>query len=200
MLNAIKSYDELISEINDSINILNIYPQKLSEEKNHKLHLIFDKMLYISLLINDIIIGLKYLDLSVNLNNNVESIYFSKIVALNAYEMLNESGRLTGNKLIKQIFSDINNEDFNSKFKDIKKELYKVKKDCQPKLKVIRNKIIAHKDSNPFDQINTMQKIEFKEIYKIGHNIFNIHLKLLRLFQNLLKVFFNTLLTQKEAG
>jgi len=190
MLEKLNEYNRLIAQINSNTKGLKIYPKILSEDKNLKFHPVFEKMLFNTLSVSDLIIGLKFLDLSVHLQNEIESIYFSKIIALNSYEMIIESGKFTGNKDVKQIFLDVNNAELNSRLKEIKIELGQTKSN-QKYLKNIRINIIAHKDENPFNQILTIQKIDFKKIYDIGNELFKTHLKLFMLFMDLLQEFSN---------
>lgn len=190
MIEKLNAYDKLITQINSNIKGLKVYPKILSEDKNHKFHPVFEKMLYNALSVSDLIIGLKFLDLSVHLQNQIESIYFSKIIALNSYEMIIESQRFTGSKDVKHIFLDVSNSELNNRLKEIKKDLNQAKIN-QKYLKKIRNNIVAHKDENPFNQILATQKLEFEKIYNIGNELFKTHLKLFMLFMDLLQEFSN---------
>ncbi|SEH41021.1 hypothetical protein [Chryseobacterium culicis] len=185
MQELINHYDKLILGINKNIKGLKIYPKILNEERNHKFHLILNKMLHNSLVVSDILVGLKYLDLSNVLNNSIERAYFARIVALNSYEILINSGRLTGNKDVKEILKQINDNKIDEELKQIKIKIQALKED-EKYLKEIRTNIIAHKDENPFTQIQVFQDLEPKRIFTIGNSIFKLHLELNKIFLNIL--------------
>ena len=185
MLELINHYDKLILGINSNIKGLKIYPKILNEERNHKFHLIFDKMLHNSLVVSDILVGLKYLDLSNVLNNSIERAYFARIVALNSYEILINSGRLTGNRDVKEILKQINDNELEEQLKQVKIKIQALK-DEERYLKEIRTNIIAHKDEDPFTQIQVFQDLDPKRIFTTGNSIFNLHLELNNFFLKIL--------------
>lgn len=186
MLDLINHYDKLILEINKNIQGLKVYPKILNEERNHKFHFILNKMLHNSLVVSDILVGLKYLDLSNVLNNGIERAYFARIVALNSYEILINSGRLTGNRDVKEILKQINDNEIDEQLKQLKIKIQALK-DEEKYLKEIRTNIIAHKDENPFTQIQVFQELDPKKIFTVGNNIFKLHLELNKVFLEILK-------------
>lgn len=186
MQELITHYDELILGINKNIKSLKIYPKILNEERNHKFHFIFNKMLHNSLVVSDILVGLKYLDLSNVLNNSIERAYFARIVALNSYEILVNSGRLTGNREVKGILQQINNTKINEKLKLIRIKIQALKED-EKYLKEIRTNVIAHKDEDPFTQIHVFEGLDPKKIFTIGNSIFDLHRDLNDVFLKILK-------------
>lgn len=186
MQELINHYDKLILGINKNIKGLKIYPKILNEERNHKFHFILNKMLHNSLVVSDILVGLKYLDLSNFLNNGIERAYFARIVALNSYEILINSGRLTGNRDVKEILKQINDNELEEQLKQVKIKIQALKGE-ERYLKEIRTNIIAHKDENPFTQIQVFQNLEAKRIFTIGNNIFKLHLELNKVFLKVLK-------------
>ena len=186
MQELINHYDKLILGINKNIKGLKIYPKILNEERNHKFHFILNKMLHNSLVVSDILVGLKYLDLSNFLNNGIERAYFARIVALNSYEILINSGRLTGNRDVKEILKQINDNELEEQLKQVKIKIQALKGE-ERYLKEIRTNIIAHKDENPFTQIQVFQNLEAKRIFTIVNNIFKLHLELNKVFLKVLK-------------
>lgn len=181
MQELINHYDKLILGVNKNIQGLKVYPKILNEERNHKFHLIFDKMLHNLLVVSYILVGVKYLDLSNALNNGIERAYFARIVALNSIN----SGRLTGNKDVKEILKQINNNEIDEELKQLKVKIQALK-DEERYLKEIRTNIIAHKDENPFNQIKVFQDVDPKRIFTTGNSIFNLHLKLNNFFLKIL--------------
>lgn len=186
MQELINHYDKLILGINKNIKGLKIYPEILNEERNHKFHFILNRMLHNSLVVSDILVGLKYLDLSNVLNDGIERAYFARIVALNSYEILINSSRLTGNKDVKEILKQINDNKIDEELKQAKIKIQSLKGE-EKYLKEIRTNIIAHKDENPFTQIHVFQDLDPKKIFTIGNSIFNLHLELNKVFLKILK-------------
>lgn len=105
---------------------------------------------------------------------------------LNSYEILINSGRLTGNRDIKEILKQINDNEIDEQLKQLKIKIQALK-DEEKYLKEIRTNIIAHKDENPFTQIQVFQELDPKKIFTVGNNIFKLHLELNKVFLEILK-------------
>lgn len=182
----ISAYDELINAINSNIKSFKAYPKILSEPHHKKLHLLFDKCLYTALIQNDLIIGLKYLDLSNALENQIEANYFARVVALNSYEMLRYLDKLIG----KDIQSFLSYSEHSKEMKDIKKVGKKInifKKSCFKFLDEIRNNVIAHKDVDSIKQTSIMLQMDNKKIYTIGNELYKLNFELLEKYMELMK-------------
>ena len=186
MLNLIAAYDKLILAVNKNIKSLKVYPKILSEPHNQKFHLLFDKCLYIALIQNDLIIGLKYLDVSNALKNQIEANYFARIVALNSYEALNYFDKLIG----KNVQSFLTNAHLNQEIKEINdtgKKINTFKKSCFKYLDDIRNNVIGHKDANSLKQTTIMLQIDNKKIHSIGTSLYKLNFELLDNYMKLMK-------------
>ena len=68
----INSYDKLISRTSNLVRTLKIYPKVFEKDEFYELHKFFDKQLFTVLNQLDLIIGLKYLDTSQAIGNNID--------------------------------------------------------------------------------------------------------------------------------
>jgi DNA integrity scanning protein DisA with diadenylate cyclase activity len=186
MIELLKSYDNLVLRTNSIIGTLRTYPKLLNQEENKYLHQFFDKCLFTALNQLDLIIGLKYLDLSKFVNNQIEANYFARIVAHISFEILNDLQKLAGQEIRDFIISNYS-KDLLTEIDTCIKELNQLKKSKLNDLKEIRNNIFGHKNKHAFSQTETMLTIQNPEIYQIGNDIFNIQLRLLVAYQNLIQ-------------
>ena len=99
MIETLKTYDELIIKTSNFIRTLKIYPKVFEKEEHHYLHQFFDKILYTALNHLDLIIGLKYLDVSQAVGNKLEAKYFARVVALTSHEILNDLNKIVGKEI-----------------------------------------------------------------------------------------------------
>lgn len=186
ILKVIEAYDTSIVEINNNIKTLKAYPNILKEEKFKKYYLLFDKCLYNCLIQNDLVIGLKYLDVSNVLKNLIEANYFARVVVLNSYEALNNLDKLIGKEI--KSFCEMNDrqESF-ERIKAIGKKINALKKSCFTYLRNVRNTVIGHKDSDALKQTKTMLEIDNREIYIIGSKVNNLSLELINEYMKLME-------------
>lgn len=185
MLNLIAAYDQLIIAVNKNIKYLKAYPKILSEPHNKKFHFLFEKCLYIALIQNDLIIGLKYLDVSNAVKNQIEANYFARVVALNSFEALNYFDKLIGKNV--QAYST--NSELSHEIKeinDVGKKINSLKKSCFKYLDDIRNNVIGHKDADSLKQTNIMLQIDNKKIHSIGTTLYKLNFELLDKYMELM--------------
>jgi len=95
MIEAIKAYDILIERLNENIRGLKAHPKILDKEEHKYLYPVVEKSMYIAICSSDLIIGLKYLDVSKALKNGYETNYFSRNVAHISYELINPTTLLS---------------------------------------------------------------------------------------------------------
>ena len=133
-----------------------------------------------------LIIGLKYLDLSQAVGNNLEANYFTRVVALSSYEILNDLNKLAGKKIRNFVIGKIGEAGFYEIDESIK-SLNKLKKENLKKIKEIRNNVLAHKLRNAHQQAEMIVSIDMKEIYDIGNQIFQIQMGLIGNYTKLIE-------------
>lgn len=185
MLDRIRQYDEVIESTSSIIKTLKIYPRVFEKEEHKYLHIFFDKNLYNALCLLDLIIGLKYLDISQAIGNQLEANYFARIVAHSSYEILDDLNKLLG-KETRTYIIDKYEASYLTKVDMSVKSLNKIKKENSLKLKEIRHNLFGHKLGKGYIQAEMIIQIDNNEIYKIGKEINNIQHELLRNFVELL--------------
>jgi hypothetical protein len=185
MIKAIKTYDILIKRHNEIIRALKAHPKILDKEEHKYLYPVYEKSMYIAICLTDLIIGLKYLDVSSALKNGYETNYFSRNVALISYELINHQEKKVGADVAKTIINKIGNEAL-SEVKGCTKELKAVKKEYHKKLNFIRNNLFGHRNANGSEMASAMLAIDAGEIYKIGKQIFDVYTKVIVVYINLL--------------
>ena len=185
MIETIKAYDVIIKDLNENIRGLKAHPKILHKEEHKYLHPVYEKSMYIAISLSDLIIGLKYLDVSNALKNGYETSYFSRNVAHMSYELINHQEKIVGTEVAKTIKKRIGDAAF-SEFKGSAKELKNVKKEHYKKLNYIRNNLFGHRTANGSEMAVAMLKIDAAEIYKIGKQIFDVYIKVIVAYVNLL--------------
>jgi hypothetical protein len=185
MLNVIAAYDSLIISINNNIKTLKAYPKILSEESHKKYFVFFDKCLYNALIQNDLLIGLKYLDVSNALKNQIEANYFARTVALSSYETFNYLDKLVGKDVKTFLESNGHQTSYNT-ISAIAKKVNSLKKSCFTYLEEIRNNVIGHKDSHALKQTFIMLQIDNAKIHRIGTDLYKLNFELLNEYANLM--------------
>jgi hypothetical protein len=179
MIETLKTYDELIIKASNLIRTLNIYPKVFEKEEHHYLYQFFDKILYTALNHLDLIIGLKYLDVSQAVGNKLETKYFARVVALSSYEILNDLNKLVGKEIRDYVITKIGENGPSEKDWSIK-SLKNMKKDKIKKLKEIRNNLLGHKLEHAYQQAEMIANIDLKKIYDIGNQILKIQMDLIK--------------------
>lgn len=185
MIETIKAYDILIERLNENIRGLKAHPKILDKEEHKCLYPIFEKAMYIAISSSDLIIGLKYLDVSNAVKNGYETNYFSRNVAHISYELINHQEKIVGQDVSKAITKQVGVEAL-SEFKNCTKELKSVTRKYHKKLNYIRNKLFGHRTANGSEMAMSMLEIDASEIYDIGKRIFDAYIKVLAEYANLL--------------
>jgi hypothetical protein len=72
-------------------------------------------------------------------------------------------------------------------FKKSTKNLNDIKKKYHKKLREIRNNLFGHRTANGYEMAVAMLEIDAHEIYIIGKQIFDVYIKVLESYINLLK-------------
>ena len=186
MFEAIKAYDNLIEKTSNLIRTLKIYPKVFEKDEHEYLHAFFDRNLYNALCQLDLIIGLKYLDVSQAVNNKIEANYFGRIVAHSSHEILDDLNKMVGRD-IRNYVIDKHEKSYLDKIDSSVKSLNKIKKDYFKTLKEIRHNLFGHKLKEGHQQAEMIVKVDNKEIYKIGNEIFKKQNDLLKNFIELIE-------------
>lgn len=185
MLKTIQSYDFLIAKINNNIRGLKAHPRILVDEKHKYLYPLYEKAMYIAISGSDLIIALKYLDVSNAVKNGYETNYFARNVAHISYELINHQQKIVGEDVSKTIINRIGAEallELNNRRKQLKIVTSKYHK----KLNFIRNNLFGHRTENGSEMATSMLDVDAHEIYKIGKKIFDVYLNVLAEYVNIL--------------
>lgn len=187
-LDVLKEYDNRIKKINSFIKNLKAYPSINSkfEINDEFFNKFLDKLLFISLAELDLLIGLKYLDFSHTLKNQIEANYFARVVALSTYEIIQHTSKLLGNDMKNIIVEKYGDERFDE-IKIITRKISKTASTEKKLLQIIRNNLIAHKEENGLLQTELMISINNEEIYALGNKISNHQLELINKYLEIWK-------------
>ena len=186
MIETLNAYDEVIQKTSNLVRTLKIYPKVFEEEKHKYLHQFFDRVLYNTLSQLDLIIGLKYLDLSQAVSNQLEANYFARIVAHSSFEILTNLNKLVGKGIRSFVIDKVGKSELENIDNSVK-ELNKFKKEHHEKLKTIRHNLIGHKLKEGHKQAELIVNIDNREIYDIGNKIFKVQNKLIGYFTELIE-------------
>ncbi len=107
MIDTLNSYDKIIQRTSNLVRTLKVYPKVFEQKEFQELHKFLEKILFIVLNHLDLIIGLKYLDVSQSVGNNLEANYFSRIVILTSHEILNDLNKLVGKEIRNELIEKI---------------------------------------------------------------------------------------------
>ncbi len=187
ILDAIAVYDRLITAVNSNIKSLKIYPKLLSREADIYQCIILDKCLYIALVQNDLLISLKYLDLSTNVGNAYEANYFARAVGLHSYEVLNHLNKSIGAN-VRSILSNSTHEYLLENINQAGKSLNELKKIHFRKLEILRNNVMGHKSHDGIAQTEIMLSMDNKELYDLGKQIYKANFKLVKIYMQFLQI------------
>ena len=186
MIEIINSYDKLIQNTSSLARALKIYPKVFEKEEFHKLHKFFDKALFTVLNHLDLAIGLKYLDVSQGVGNNLEANYFSRILILTSHEILNDLNKKVGKEIRLELTTKIGIEGLKD-LDETTKEMNALKKKHLKKLKDLRNNVLGHKQEHAYQQTEMMVSINNKEIYDIANEIFKVQMKFIGTYSDLIR-------------
>lgn len=175
---ATKEYDMLIERTLGVVVACKIYPKVLTQSEHKELYPFFDRNLFNALNQLDLIIGLKYLDLSHGVGNKSESRYFARVVATTSYEILKDLNQVMGKEL-RNFVIEKKGEDFLNEINLTVSKLNVLKKANQNMLKEIRHNLFGHKMDNGLHQAEKIWGLDVQKIYRIGRSVFDIQIKLL---------------------
>jgi len=185
MIETLEAYDKAIEGTRSLSHTLKIYPKVFEKTGFHKFHKFFDKALFSSLNLMDLIIGIKFLDLSNAIGNKVEANYFARVVILTSHEILNELNSLVGKDIRNELINKIGAEKV-SILDGTMKEMNDLKKKHLSKLKNLRHNVIGHKLADGHKQAEMIANIDVLEIYNIGYALFKVQIKLMGSYTNIL--------------
>lgn len=185
MLKTIQSYDFLINRINITTRNLKAHSKILIKEEHKYVYPVYEKAMYISIALADLMVGLKYLDISNAVKNQFEANHFARGVSVTCYELLNHKEKIIGEKIYKTV-SEVVDSDELASIVEAKNCLKKITKDYFSKLKHIRNDLYGHRHENGYEMSLAMLNIDNFEIYEIGKSIFDVYFKLLQEYANLI--------------
>lgn len=183
---TLKSYDKNIASVSNLIRTLKIYPTAFEDEEFHELHKFFDKALFIALNQMDLIIGLKYLDISQAIGNNLEANYFARVLVLSCHEILNDLNKMGGIKIRDELTKKLGVEKL-KELDEVTIEMNFMRKKYLKELKLLRNKVLGHKHEEAHQQAELIVNIDTLEIYNIGNSIYTIQMKYIHSYVNLLE-------------
>ena len=186
MIEIINSYDKLIQNTSNLARTLKIYPKVFEKEEFHEFHKFFDKALFTVLNHLDLAIGLKYLDVSQGVGNNLEANYFSRVLILTSHEILNDLNKMVGKEIRNELAVKIGIESI-KELDESTKEMRLLRKKYLKKLKHIRNKVLGHKHEHAHEQAEMMVSIDNKEIYDIANLIFKVQMKFIGTYSKLIR-------------
>ena len=178
MLDMIRSYNYLISKINTTTKHLKAHRAIFDKEEYKYCYPVYEKAMYISIALTDLMVSLKYLHISSVSKNEYETNYFARSVAVTCYELINHQEKIVGKEIYKTVAKNVGSESL-SEIIAAKKQLGKITKEHFQVLKNIRNNLYAHRHGNGYEMAIAMLNIENTMIYKIGKDIFDIYLILL---------------------
>lgn len=186
MIEYLNSYDKLIESTRSLIQTLKAFPKIFKEKEHQKYHSFFDKALYNVLHSLDLVIGMKYLDLSKSINNQVETNYFARVLVITCHEILNDLNKMVGKDLRTEFIAKIGANDV-EKLDQAIKEMNGLRKKYLKKLKGLRNNVFAHKLDNGIDQANIINEIIPKDIHIISNEIWKTQAKFIRIYTDLMQ-------------
>jgi hypothetical protein len=134
----------------------------------------------------DLIIGLKYLDVSQAVSNQLEANYFARIVAHSSYEILTDLNKLVGKEIRNFVIEKLGKSELDNIDKTVR-ELNIMKKEHLDNLKTIRHNLFGHKLKDGHRQAELIVGINNTEIYEIGNQIFKLQNELIGQFVKLIE-------------
>ena len=164
---------------------LKIYPKVFEKSEFQELHSFFDKALFTVLNQLDLIIGLKYLDISQAVGNKLEANYFARVLILTSHEILNDLNKMVGKRVRNELFQNVG-EDELKELDEGTKEMNNLRKRHLDKLKNLRNKVLGHKLEHANQQAEIMKSINLMDIYDIGNSIYKVQMRFISAYSNLL--------------
>jgi len=185
MLKTVQSYDYLINRINITTRNLKAHRKILNKEEHEFLYPFYEKAMYISIALADLMVGLKYLDVSNAVDNKFEANHFARGVSVTCYELLNHKEKIIGETIYKTVAKSVGIIEL-TPIVEAKKILKLITKEHFQTLKHIRNDLYGHRHENGYEMSLAMLSIDNFEVYKIGKSIFDSYFKLLQEYAQLM--------------
>lgn len=185
MLEIIQGYDLVTERLNKHIRGLKAHPVILHMEEHKYLYPAYEKAMYIAISASDLNIGLKYLDISNAVKNGYEASYFARNVAHISYELINHQQKIVGQEVADLAIETLGKDALKG-IKECTKELKSVSKEYHQRLNYIRNNLFGHRVENGSEMAKGMLTIDNSEIYTIGKKVFDVYLKVIGEYADLL--------------
>lgn len=174
------TYKHIIEKSRKHVSSIRVSRKILTDEKHENLLKDFDFMLFCALNNLDLVVGLKYLHISLIMNNILEANFFARIISTQIYEHLKDVKSYGGVKIRSNISKE--NSTLLQLFNTVNKEFSNFMNNENDKLKEIRNNTFAHKEKGGFKQAEIIENIDSPHILKIGEELFSLNMKLVNLF------------------
>lgn len=142
------------------------YDRYFNEVNNPEVAKLFDYQLRIVLSITDIGIGLKYLQRALDDHNKSEESYFSRILIINLFEMMNSINSLS---MLRNISADV---PIHNRIRILLKEMNKATNSYKG-LKKVRDELIGHRLGTGLEQNVEIKKINSTKVYTICDGVFD---------------------------
>ena len=178
-------YDRITNSLNRNIKGLKAHSKILIGEEFKYLYPVYEKAMYIALSASDLNIGLKYIDISNNKNNGIEKIYFSRVISLTLFELIDAQQKVVSREVKDVILEKLGSEGFHE-LKKCSKDMNEIKNNYHKKLKFIRNNLFGHREANGAKMAEGMLGVDEKEIFTIGRKVFSVYLNTFTAYMNII--------------
>jgi hypothetical protein len=178
-------YDRITNSLNRNIKGLKAHSKILITDELQYLHPVYEKAIYIAISLSDLNIGLKYIDISDHNSNEIEKIYFSRVVALTLFELVDSQKKVVSREVKDVIMEKIGNKGF-CELKQCSKNMSEIKNNHHKKLKFIRNNLFGHREANGAKMAIGMLGVDEKEVYDIGREVFSVYLNTFTAYMNII--------------
>lgn len=173
----LKDYDRNIEGATYLVNNLRAHSWVLADPAHSDLHPYFNKSLFAAMNNLDLLIGLKYLDLSHRMGFVGEAKYFARIVALHLYEILVAPHKLFDKQTRVSIIDQLGPQAL-TEINNLMHQLNKIHGECSTNLKRIRNDTIAHREADAVKQADAINQIEPELLMGLANRVFPLQLKI----------------------
>lgn len=177
-------YEAMSSEINSLLSMHKNLHETIQKKSNishpiSKMPLdIFDKGMFLGVAVYDLITSLKHLDFAIDKKDEMESNFFSRVILLISYELINYNHKALNKELFAFVSSNFTDQvvseskEFSTRINDLKSDNIEI-------MRFVRNNLIGHRISNGMDMISGMNKINSTDTFKLGSSLFSIYIKIL---------------------
>ena len=134
--------------------------------------------LHYAISLTDIQIGLKYITAAVSLNDFVGAGFFARVLSIGCCSLLEAKKGLKSSN-IKQYLKNPNTKDIAIDIENRLAKIEDIKTEHLGMLKVIRDKIGAHKDGGGFAQMERMKKVDINKVMLVSQKVFNAYYEIM---------------------